>query len=218
MEEEKIELEKMAIEQKKKGREKIREALIKDKRKRRQVLKVKIAGVVSLILIFGVLTSYLILKINAWSNKNVIRIQNPLVFQKPMWVEQRKELIVISPLVEKADGVKIDNPIEKKILELWGERYFLLMTAIFKCESGLKPEAVNWTTKDLGVAQINWPSWEKAIKDKFGYTLKDMFDVDKNLEVAHWIWDRADGTEGDGKGSAKAWVVYQNGSFVGCVE
>jgi hypothetical protein len=41
-----------------------------------------------------------------------------------------------------------------------------------------------------------------------------MFDEDKNLEVAYWIFDR----DGNGEGSFNPWVVYQTGSFINCIK
>jgi len=77
----------------------------------------------------------------------------------------------------------------------------------------MNPLAVNWGSKDIGLMQINLPSWEKAMSEKFGYTIADLFDVDKNIEVAHWIWDRADGVEGDGRGSISPWTASRTNCF-----
>ena len=94
----------------------------------------------------------------------------------------------------------------------------MIAIAIFDCgESGLDQFAVS-RTGDLGVAQINWPTWKDAVKEKFGYTAVDMFDVDKNLEVAYWIWDRANGVEGDGIGSWEPWSGYNNGNYLECLK
>lgn len=173
----------------------------------------------AIFLVFTLAVSFLmvriILMVNAWSEKHVIRSQSPVVIQKPVWVEDRKPMIVLSPIVEQAaEKVEAGSPVEQEILRLWGERYFLLVRSVFKCESGLKEDSVNWVSKDVGVAQINWPTWEKKVGEKFGYTLKDMFDYKKNLEVAHWISDR----NNDGNVDLGAWVVYQKGTFVNCVQ
>jgi len=146
----------------------------------------------------------------------VREVRTPIVLQEVFPLKPALE--VLSPWVEMTEGIQVDTPIEQKILDLWGERYFLLATSIFRCESGLRPDAVNWSSKDVGVTQINWPTWEKPILEKFGYTLVDMLDTDKNLEVAYWIWDRADGEEGNEQGSFEPWVAYTNGSFRGCIE
>lgn len=152
-------------------------------------------------------------------------LQKPLVFNYEFYlrdviykVEKPKYVYALAEMEEKKEEVKPGDPIEQKIIELWGERYFLIARSVFKCESGLRADAVNWESKDIGIAQINFPIWEKKIKEKFNYTLVDLFDPNKNLEVAYWIWDRANGKEGDKLGSFEPWVIFQKGSFTGCME
>jgi hypothetical protein len=105
---------------------------------------------------------------------------------------------------------------EQKIIQVWGDyKTSILAIAIFDCgESRLDPEAVS-RTGDLGVAQINWPTWKEEVRKEFGYTATDMFNVDKNLEVAYWIWDRADGKI-DGQGNFSPWSGYKNGAYLQC--
>lgn len=143
-----------------------------------------------------------------------------ITFNRILTIQDRKEPTIMSPVAieELEKGLEIADPIDSKIYELWGDKYYLIARSVFKCESGLRPDAINWTSKDIGIAQINFPTWQKPIKEVFGYTLVDLFDPMKNLEIAYWIWDRADGTEGDSRGSFKPWVVYNNGVFVGCVD
>lgn len=172
-----------------------------------------------LILVAGVfaMTNYTLERYVAWRQEWNVVYKFPVEVRtyKPVDIVKR-EIEWISPVVEviEQSDIDINNPIDQKIYDLWGDRYFLLARSIFKCESGLREDAVNWGSKDIGVAQINWPTWEKQVGEKFGYTLKGMFDYEKNLEVAYWIWDR----DGDGQGSFAPWVVFQNGNFIGCVE
>lgn len=144
-----------------------------------------------------------------------------VITHRILTIQEIKPAELVSPVVieqiEDSD-ITVENPIDQKIYDLWGDRYFLLARSVFKCESGLRPDAVNWSSRDIGVAQINFPIWEKTLKEKFNYTLVDLFDPMKNLEVAYYIWDRADGTADDGKGSFEPWVIFQNGAFIGCVE
>ena len=146
----------------------------------------------------------------------------------PVRIEDRKPVEVLSPLAkELLEPKETLTPIEQKIVAKWGVKYGYIALAVFRCESGLRADAVNWATKDVGIAQIHWTKvndsdtfqgWEKPVFDKFGYTLKDMFDEDKNLEVAYWIWDRSDGIDGDGEGNFKQWVAFTSGSFASCIK
>jgi len=156
-----------------------------------------------------------------WETKNRFIFQKPveLKVQKPYRIEKIKPKEILSPLAKEAER-PIDElkPIERKIVEKWGLQYGYIALAVFRCESGLREDAINWDTKDVGIAQINLPTWKSIVEKEFGYTTKDLLDADKNLEVAYWIWDRSDGNIGDGKGKFDDWVAFSNGSFAGCVK
>ncbi len=123
-----------------------------------------------------------------------------------------KELVIVGTPYEDLSTT------EQKIIKVWGDyKTSMVAIALFKCESGHLADAVSGTG-DLGVAQINWKTWKKPVFDKFGYTAIDMFNVDKNLEVAYWIWDRGDGIEGNGVGTWDAWSAYVSGSWLNCIE
>lgn len=166
-------------------------------------------------------TAYGLVQYGEWSLswKRIWQLPVVVKLQVPTYVAKREPVYMLSPLAEEVINplVKDMTPIEKKICDKWGAYECKTALAVFRCESGLRKEAVNWETKDIGTTQINWPIWEKPIKEKFGYTLVDMFDEDKNLEVAYWIYDRGDGTEGDGMGNYSAWVAFTSGSFRGCM-
>jgi hypothetical protein len=126
--------------------------------------------------------------------------------------EPVKEVVVVGTPYEELTST------EQKIVQMWGDyKTSMIAIAIFSCESGLDPEAIS-RTGDIGIAQINWATWKNAIKEKFGYTAIDMFDVDKNLEVAKWIWDRGDKELGNEIGSWEPWSVYKSGLYVSCLE
>jgi len=58
---------------------------------------------------------------------------------------------------------------------------------------------------DMSIMQVN-SLWIKT------YSLKDIADCNKNVDIAYEIWDRADGVAGDKKGNFSAWAVVNNGS------
>jgi hypothetical protein len=162
-----------------------------------------------------VLTSGLV-AINGWSYTHQIVNPFQFSFKTRSIIQSREPLKVLSPVVKEVMNDNESNltEIEKKILAKWGLGEFKVARAISKCESNMNPEAVNWGSKDVGVMQINLPIWSKPVKDKFGYTLKDLFDTDKNIEVAYWIWDRGNGIENDNIGSWNPWVAKQTTCFV----
>lgn len=180
-------------------------------------LQASIAIVLMVLVLVGVTAKYSA----DWGANNRFIFQKPveLKVQKPYRIEKIKPKEILSPLAKEAER-PIDElkPIERKIVEKWGLQYGYIALAVFRCESGLREDAINWDTKDVGIAQINLPTWKDVVEKEFGYTTKDLLDADKNLEVAYWIWDRADGKIGDGKGKFDDWVAFSNGSFAGCVK
>ena len=177
-----------------------------------------IVGIAIISIIVGV--SFAVKKIVDYGNTHRIVSQRVIDLQvkMPFKIEEIKEPEPIKELVIVGTPYEELTSTEQKIIQVWGDyKQAMLAIAIFKCESGLDPEAVS-ETGDLGVAQINWKTWKNPVKEKFGYTAIDMFDVDKNLEVAKWIWDRGNRIEGDEIGSWEAWTAYASGAFVGCLE
>lgn len=153
-----------------------------------------------------------------WASRYERIWQTPIEvkFQRITYVEERKPLEVLSPVVEEvmSETPSDLNEYEQIILEIFGEREFSVARAIAKCESGMNPLAINWQSKDFGLMQINLPVWENLIKEEFGYNRADLLDARKNVEVAYWIWDRADGEEGNGAGNYSPWVAKQTSCFL----
>ena len=178
------------------------------------LVELALIGVENMLIDFNRLTSKygvqkpIVIMTDDPDGETVFRIvKRPVIYSKP-------PLVIFSPVVkavyEPVDMNKL-NSIEQKILDTFGVENFRTMRAIAICESGERVDAVNWESKDVGLMQINWPTWKDEILEEFGYTLKDMFDVDKNLEVAKWIWDR----DGDGNGSIEPWTATQTSCFRG---
>jgi len=153
-----------------------------------------------------------------WSTKYRRVWQYPVLveFQSLTYIEERKPLEILSPVAEEIiqETPSNLNENEQIILEIFGEREFAVARALAKCESGMNPLAINWQSKDFGLMQVNLPVWEKLIEQEFGYNRADLLDARKNVEVAYWIWDRADGEEGNGKGNYSPWVAKYSSCFL----
>lgn len=183
----------------------------KDKKKKiNRGAKVKIStiGTYLMFLVVGVaMAAYIVAD---WSAEHQLVRQKVLEVnvQMPFRVEDIPDEIISPLAVEAKEEVTEEDlsdltAIEQKILDAFGVRNFNVMRAIAVCESRMNPEGVNWQTGDVGLYQINWSTWRDPIAEEFGYTIADMFDVDKNIEVAKWIWDR----DGDGEGDISPWVA-----------
>lgn len=175
----------------------------------------RVRRIVALILfvfvsVFGAGVAIAFMKIADWGAEHQIIRQRvvELTVRSPIRIEEREPEIIV-PVIEEEPELDDLSEIERKIYEAFGARNFTVMRAVAKCESGMNPEAVNWATRDLGLFQINWTTWENPVREEFGYTLSDMFDVDKNIEVARWIWDR----DGDGDGNVHPWVATSTKCF-----
>lgn len=140
-----------------------------------------------------------------------VQVKSPYRIEEVLPPEPVKEIVIVGTPYEDLSST------EQKIIKVFKDyRTSMLAIAIFDCgESGLDQYAVS-KTGDLGVAQINYPIHKDMIKE-MGYTSADLLlSIDKNLEVAYRIWDRADGTEGDGQGNFDPWNGYKNGSYLRC--
>ncbi len=167
------------------------------------------------LLISGVVVATV--KVADWGAGHQIVAQRviDITLRYPVRVEERKQEIVISPIVERVATEPL-TPIEQKIINKWGFKDGVVALAIFDCgESGLNADAVS-ITGDLGISQINWPINGKLIKEKFGYSPADMFNVDKNLDAAYLMWDRGNGKEGDKIGTWNAWVGFTSAAYTRC--
>jgi hypothetical protein len=102
------------------------------------------------------------------------------------------------------------TPIEKKIVDKWGAKYGYIALAVARAESGLRCDALNINTNgtaDLSIFQVN-TLWLKH------YSLEDIANCEKNIDIAYEIWDRADGVAGDDKGNFSPWVAYTNKAYL----
>ena len=189
--------------------------VIKDIKKPSNEVLIAVGGMFAITLVLiGVATA--IMKVADWGAKHqfvkqsmvALHIQAPYRIEK---IEPIKELVVLNTPYEDLSTT------EQKIVSIWKDyKTSMIAIAIFDCgESGLVADAVS-PTGDLGVAQINWKVWRKPVLDKFGYTAIDMFNVDKNLEVGYWVWDRGDGVEGNDEGSWESWSGFNNGRYLNC--
>lgn len=189
----------------------------KVRNKRSKVKSILVIGLfIVMILMFGV--AIVAAKAADWGAGHQV-IRQPVIaqwvkFQLPYRIEKVQPEIII-PVMERADYEDFSTT-EQKIIDRWGFRDGVMAIAIFDCgESGLYADAVSMTG-DLGIAQINWPINGGLINEKLGYGPADMFDVDKNLDAAHLLWDRGDGIEGNGIGTWDPWSGFNNGAYLAC--
>lgn len=166
-------------------------------------------GIGLFLLIVGISVAFM--KIADWGSTHKfvkqkvieMKVRLPYRIEKILPPEPVKEIVVVGTSYENLTST------EQKIIQVFEDyKTSMIAIAVFKCESGLDPFAVS-KTGDVGVAQIHWPLWKDKVKEEFGYNIVDMFNVDKNLEVAKWIYDRS--------GSFEPWTTYKNGVYISCL-
>src|SRR3990172_3984840 len=89
----------------------------------------KIGGIILLVGLALLGLGLAIIQAVGWGATHKIMTTAPVKvgFHKPIWVEERQPLVVISPMVEEVmEPLEELTDVDKIILELWGERYFLL--------------------------------------------------------------------------------------------
>ena len=185
--------------------------------KKNKLLKITTITIFLILLLVGFL--YFALKqVNNFFNNYSITF-NQIVnvqFKEPMTFNKRVEKVkIISPILH-AKPEEVDTPIKEYACKKFGDFHCLTMIAIFQAESGWNNEAWNYNTNDTldyGIAQINSVNWKLD-----GCSLKEIVDPYKNIDCAYKMWDRADGQEGDKKGSFKPWVAYLNDSHLGFLQ
>lgn len=109
-------------------------------------------------------------------------------------IDSATPVYAVNEIVEEEEVIEIEvvidwtkERIEKEIRATFPEDPETAI-AIFKCESGLRPDAKG-PTSDYGVAQIHQPSWDKVAK-RLGHE-DYQTDVRDNLAMARHIYDNA---------------------------
>jgi soluble lytic murein transglycosylase-like protein len=95
------------------------------------------------------------------------------------------EVLKVEQMIDNT-GINIPQPIKKRVALAIAEnaRYYKIkpeqLVAIAYVESRFNPNAFNKDRGDIGLMQINWPTW----KNKFTRNPNELFNVYKNVEVA----------------------------------
>lgn len=164
---------------------------------------------------------YAVIAVTRFYDENTVVVKPPVEVavrtNRVVTITPRVKQVVVSSergAVDEAVKESAKPEVAKIICDLWSPTDCKIAIAVFSAESGLNPLAINWDSKDFGVTQINLPTWEKVVEEKFGFTRADLLDAEKNLTVAYWIWDRSDGREGDNRGSFEPWVAWKTGAWL----
>lgn len=179
-------------------------------------MKIKLAVLIAILIALLASLNQLAKAITRWFDTYTVQWNQVLsITIKPPFEIKKREIPAerVIEVVEKIpEPQDLKTDIEKYIYEKWGIENYKLAISIFTAESGLQEDAwhINSNgTIDYGVAQINSVNWKLE-----GCSLKEIVFAKGNLDCAYKLWDRANGIEGDGIGSFRAWSVAKNGRFL----
>jgi len=142
-------------------------------------------------------------------------------FKLPITITKKEEPKVVEKIIQPATPEEVDTPIKKYACDKWAKEtktdaYCLTMVAVFQAESGWNNDKYHYNTNntlDWGIGQINEVHWKTP-----GCGMIDIVIPDKNIDCAYKIWDRADGKEGNGRGSFQPWVAYNTESYLAQID
>ena len=159
-------------------------------------------------LIVGLLAvfSYIGKLINEWFDVNRFEFHKliEVKIQKPITIEQRQPITVISPLADVIDEPVVFKDLtetEQMILDTFGLENYKIARAIAKAESGMRCDAMHFNenhTMDWGLYQINSIHWER-----FG-GLENLVTCEQQIKAAHELFLEQ---------GWNPWVVFNTGSF-----
>lgn len=159
-------------------------------------------------LVVGILAvfSYATKLINEWFEVNRFEFHKliEVKIQKPITIEQRQPITVISPLADVIDEpvvFKDLTEVEQMILDTFGLENYKIARAIAKAESGLRCNAMHVNsnnTVDYGLFQLNSIHW-----DRFG-GLENLVTCEQQIKSAYELFIEQ---------GFNPWVVFNTGSF-----
>ena len=154
--------------------------------------KLPIKPIILSLFIF-VLLLIMLIAISSFFDKWQLKFQSPIIFQKPILIEPRKDTFISPISVEAKEPIRTLSrkrtwaEVLVMIVDRWskhGKKATYEAIKVFECESGLNEYAYNKNTNgttDSGVAQVN--SVHKQ-------TVEAMWDAEKNLDFALALYER----------------------------
>ena len=152
--------------------------------------------------------------ISTWFDKHEIRFNKVVQVQTqwPITIAERevktKEIITILEKIPAPEDLTSEP--EKLIYKYFGIEQYRMAIAVSRCE-GLNHPADGFNVNTNGSIDVGYMRVNSVHFKTPGCSLLEVATPDGNISCGYKIWDRADGTEGNGKGSFEPWVGYTNG-------
>jgi len=166
-------------------------------------------------LLLVIYAGYQLLRIiNGWFETHAFQFNPPVVvtFNPPIEIVERKiegeKIISLIEAIPNPEDLETDP--EKLIYKYFGIENYKMAIAVSRCE-GLNHPADGFNVNnnnsiDVGYMRINSVHFKTE-----GCSLLEVATPEGNIACGYKVWDRADGKEGNKKGSFSPWVGFTNG-------
>lgn len=176
--------------------------------------KEKLLALIGFFIIIAGLIFMILKGVDAWFETHDLHFNQviKLELKRPIEVRDKEvasvEIIRILESVPAPEDLETDP--EKYIYRVFGIEHYRMAIAVSECE-GLNhpPDGFNTNTNgsiDVGYMRINSVHFKTE-----GCSLQEVVFPEGNIDCGYKVWDRADGEEGNGRGSFSPWVGYTNG-------
>jgi hypothetical protein len=165
------------------------------------------------ILIVG-LTFAILKGISSWFDAHELKFNRvfSMQIQSPISINERevatKEIIKIMETIPAPSDLTSEP--EKLIYKYFGIEQYRMAIAVSRCE-GLNHPADGFNVNTNGSIDVGYMRINSVHFKTTGCSLLEVATPEGNISCGYKIWDRADGIEGNGKGSFEPWVGYTNG-------
>ena len=177
-------------------------------------LKIKVVAILCVTILVVSLLFALLRAISNWFDKHEVKFNQvvQVVVQAPITIKTRevatKEIVRILEQVPAPEDLTSDP--EKLIYKYFGIEHYRMAIATSRCE-GLNHPADGFNTNTNGSIDVGYMRINSVHFKTPGCSLLEVATPEGNISCGYKIWDRADGEEGNGKGSFEPWVGFTNG-------
>ena len=175
----------------------------------------KITAITIFLILLLVASFYFVLKqVNNFFNSYSITFNQVLKvqFKEPMTFNKRKvatkEIVKIIESIPAPQDLKTDP--EKLIYKYFGLEHYKMAIAVSQCE-GLNHPADDFSVNDNDSIDVGYMRVNSVHFKTQGCSLLEVATPEGNISCGYKVWDRADGVEGNKKGSFSPWVGFTNG-------
>lgn len=176
--------------------------------------KIWVVALLGIVIGAACITYQAIKAVNDWFSKNEFVFNKPVqvTLKAPVEIKEReiatKEIITIMEQIPAPEDLQTDP--EKLIYKVFGIEHYRMAIAVSRCE-GLNHPADGFNVNTNGSIDVGYMRINSVHFKTPGCSLLEVATPEGNIKCGYKVWDRADGEEGNEKGSFEPWVGFTNG-------